>query len=232
MSIKTEVLCFGQCGCFALKVKEMDRFELCDARSYTLHSKVKQTLRSKITIISCSKWFPEMRQVSSGDDCHESSIQVNEVKSTDLVKRDVSFDEVQGSLFEQRWESHSTWKTRKVATGFSVMEKSWNFRILSNIMIKLQFTRKIGSFHKVLCTKSCWCFSPKLWASVKKGASKGLIFHSLNWCLQNTNVIYKTCFQKSTICAEWIGMNCNYRDATSHTWRQVFADINNLWLTI
>ena len=31
-----------------------------------------------------------------------------------------------------------------------------------------------------------------------------------NWCLQDTYVIYKTCFQKSTIYAEWITMNWNY----------------------
>ena len=30
-----------------------------------------------------------------------------------------------------------------------------------------------------------------------------------NWCLQDTCVIYKVCFQKSTICAEWITMNYN-----------------------
>ena len=55
-------------------------------------------------------------------------------------------------------------------------------------------------------------------------------------------MIYKACFQKSTICAEWIAMNCNYChnvDVTS--WRcdvtyvhggRMFSDINNLWLTI
>ena len=50
----------------------------------------------------------------------------------------------------------------------------------------------------------------------------------------------QTCFQKSKICADWITLNCNYRIfkmwhydiVTSHTWRRVFADTNNLWLTV
>ena len=70
------------------------------------------------------------------------------------------------------------------------------------------------------------------------------VFESWNfnyWCLQDTYVIYEACFQKLTICAEWIARNCNYRnnvDMTlwhsdvTYTWRQVFADTNNLWLTV
>ena len=38
----------------------------------------------------------------------------------------------------------------------------------------------------------------------------GEIF-GLCWCMQDTYVIYNACFQKSTICAEWIAMNCHYR---------------------
>ena len=60
-----------------------------------------------------------------------------------------------------------------------------------------------------------------------------------NWCLQDIYVTYKACFQKSTTCAEWITLNCNCNrnaDVTSWccdvTWRQVFADTNNLWLTV
>ena len=44
------------------------------------------------------------------------------------------------------------------------------------------------------------------------------LFCSNDWCLQDTYVIHKAYFQKSTICAEWIAMNCNYRhnvDVTS-----------------
>ena len=54
------------------------------------------------------------------------------------------------------------------------------------------------------------------------------------WCLQDTYMFYKACFQKSTICAEWIAMNCNWHRevVTSHAWRWVFADTNNLWLTV
>ena len=39
-----------------------------------------------------------------------------------------------------------------------------------------------------------------------------------HWCLKDTYVINKVCFQKLSICAEWIAMNCNYRhnvDVTS-----------------
>ena len=54
------------------------------------------------------------------------------------------------------------------------------------------------------------------------------------WCLEDTYVIYKACFQKSTICTEWITMNCNYRHnddvllwrLMSHT-NLVFANTNN-----
>ena len=65
------------------------------------------------------------------------------------------------------------------------------------------------------------------------------------WCLQDTYVIYKPYFQKSTILQSQLQsiaimqqiaiiiIMLYRRDiVTSHTWRRVFADANNLWLTV